>query len=188
MMKEIHGGNIYKFDHKVYDFSANLNPLGMPEEVKQAVVDNIDKYESYPDPFNRELTEAIFKASDNIRVLRDPTRGGLATTLNEFVQGGSLGIELTEELIPVRPQVRAACDMLGLDALYCANEGKLVAIVAPENTETVLEAMRQTPEGREAAVIGRVTAEHPGTLTMKTAFGGRRILQKLAGAQLPRIC
>lgn len=136
----------------------------------------------------RELTEAIFKASDNIRVLRDPTRGGLATTLNEFVQGGSLGIELTEELIPVRPQVRAACDMLGLDALYCANEGKLVAIVAPENTETVLEAMRQTPEGREAAVIGRVTAEHPGTLTMKTAFGGRRILQKLAGAQLPRIC
>ena len=121
-------------------------------------------------------------------MLRDPTRGGVATTLNEFIEGGSLGIELEEELLPVRPQVQAACNLLGLEPLYCANEGKLLAVVAPEDAEKVLEAMRQCPEGTGAAVIGRVTEEHPGALVMKTALGGRRILQKLTGAQLPRIC
>ncbi len=136
----------------------------------------------------RELTERMFLVSGKIRALRDPTRGGLATTLNEFIEGGELGIELEEELIPVRPQVRAACEMLGLDPLYCANEGKLLAVAAPEDTEKLLEAMRQTPEGKDAVLIGRVTREHPGTLTIKTALGGRRILQKLTGAQLPRIC
>ncbi len=136
----------------------------------------------------RELTESMFKASGKIRALRDPTRGGIATTLNEFIEGGSLGIELEEGLIPVRPQVKAACDMLGLEPLYCANEGKLLAIVAPEDTQPTLEAMRRIPEGRDAALIGRVTGAHPGILTIKTALGGRRILQKLTGAQLPRIC
>ena len=136
----------------------------------------------------RGLTERMFCASGKLRVLRDPTRGGVATTLNEFIEGAGLGIELEEELIPVRPQVRAACDMLGLEPLYCANEGKLLAIVAPEDTEKLLEAMRQTPEGKDAALIGRVTREHPGTLALRTALGGRRILQKLTGAQLPRIC
>ena len=135
-----------------------------------------------------KLTESMFASSKKLRVLRDPTRGGAATTLNEFIEGSELGIELEEELIPVRPQVRAACDMLGLDALYCANEGKLLAVVAREDGEKLLEAMRRLPEGRDSAVIGRVTREHPGTLVMKTALGGRRILQKLTGAQLPRIC
>lgn len=135
-----------------------------------------------------KLTESMFVSSKKLRVLRDPTRGGAATTLNEFIEGSELGIELEEELIPVRPQVRAACDMLGLDALYCANEGKLLAVVAREDGEKLLEAMRRLPEGRDSAVIGRVTREHPGTLVMKTALGGRRILQKLTGAQLPRIC
>lgn len=135
-----------------------------------------------------KLTESMFASSQKLRVLRDPTRGGAATTLNEFIEGSELGIELEEELIPVRPQVRAACDMLGLDALYCANEGKLLAVVAREDGEKLLEAMRRLPEGRDSAVIGRVTREHPGTLVMKTALGGRRILQKLTGAQLPRIC
>ena len=95
---------------------------------------------------------------------------------------------MEEERIPVRPQVRAACDMLGLEPLYCANEGKLLAVVAREDAEKVLTAMRQTEAGRDAAVIGRVTAERPGKLVMRTIPGGRRILQKLAGAQLPRIC
>lgn len=135
-----------------------------------------------------KLTESMFASSKKLRVLRDPTRGGAATTLNEFIEGSELGIELEEELIPVRPQVRAACDMLGLDALYCANEGKLLAVVAREDGEKLLETMRRLPEGRDSAVIGRVTREHPGTLVMKTALGGRRILQKLTGAQLPRIC
>ena len=123
-----------------------------------------------------------------VRVLRDPTRGGVATTLNEFVEGTELGIVLREEDVPIRPQVRSACAMLGLEPLYCANEGKLLAVVAAEDAQTVLDAMRDTDEGRDAAVIGTVSDAYPGRLVMETAFGGKRILQKLTGAQLPRIC
>lgn len=133
------------------------------------------------------LCETIL-ALGGVRVLRDPTRGGVATTLNEFIEGSALGIELDEEKIPVKPQVQAACDMLGLEPLYCANEGKLLAVVAPEQAEAVLGAMRETPEGAEAAIIGKVSGKYPGKLVMNTAFGGGRILQKLTGAQLPRIC
>ena len=134
------------------------------------------------------LADAIRSLGAKVRVLRDPTRGGVATTLNEFTEGTALSIELEEEQIPVRPQVRAACDMLGLEPLYCANEGKLLAVVSPEDTERVLSRMRELPEGADAAVIGTVSDRHPGRVVMKTAFGGTRILQKLAGAQLPRIC
>ncbi len=134
------------------------------------------------------LCGAILSEGAAVRVLRDPTRGGVATTLNEFIEGTELGIVIEEERIPVRPQVRAACDMLGLDPLYCANEGKLLAVVDPADTERVLAAMRRTEEGRDAAVIGSVSESFPGRLVMETAFGGRRILQKLTGAQLPRIC
>ena len=134
------------------------------------------------------LCEAILSTGAAVRVLRDPTRGGVATTLNEFIEGGGLGIELEEEQIPVRPQVRAACDMLGLEPFYCANEGKLLAVVAQEDTARVLEAMRGCEAGRDAALIGRVTAANPGRLVLRTKAGGRRILQKLTGAQLPRIC
>ena len=134
------------------------------------------------------LCDAILSTGARVRVLRDPTRGGVATTLNEFIEGTALGIELEEEKIPVRPQVRAACDMLGLEPLYCANEGKLLAVVAAEDAEQVLAAMRQTDAGKDAAEIGTVTAARPGKLVMRTIPGGRRILQKLAGAQLPRIC
>ena len=123
-----------------------------------------------------------------VRVLRDPTRGGVATTLNEFVEGTELGIVLREEDVPIRPQVRSACAMLGLEPLYCANEGKVLAVVAAEDAQTVLDAMRGTDEGRDAAVIGTVSDAYPGRLVMETAFGGKRILQKLTGAQLPRIC
>ena len=134
------------------------------------------------------LAEAVLSSGAKVRVLRDPTRGGVATTLNEFVEGSGLGIEIGEEKIPVRPQVQAACDMLGLDPLYCANEGKLLCIVAPEDAEKALAAMKSLPEGENAAVIGSVSARYPGKLVMNTAFGGSRILQKLTGAQLPRIC
>ena len=134
------------------------------------------------------LTEAILTAAPGVRVLRDPTRGGVATTLNEFVEGTALGIELEEAQIPVRPQVQAACNMLGLDPLYCANEGKLLAVVAPENADAVLAAMRGHELGAHAAIIGEVTERYPGKLTLRTAFGGSRVLQKLSGAQLPRIC
>ena len=134
------------------------------------------------------LTEAILTAAPGVRVLRDPTRGGVATTLNEFVEGTALGIELEEAKIPVRPQVQAACDMLGLDPLYCANEGKLLAVAAPENADAVLAAMRGHELGAHAAIVGEVTERYPGKLTLRTAFGGSRVLQKLSGAQLPRIC
>ena len=134
------------------------------------------------------LTEAILSAAPGVRVLRDPTRGGVATTLNEFVEGTALGIELEEARIPVRPQVQAVCDMLGLDPLYCANEGKLLAVVAPADADKVLAAMKSHELGTDAAIIGEVTERYPGKLTMRTAFGGSRVLQKLSGAQLPRIC
>ena len=131
---------------------------------------------------------AAMLATGAVRVLRDPTRGGVATTLNEFVEGRELGIELEESRIPVRDEVRAACELLGLDPLYCANEGKLLAVVPFEEAQHILSIMHALPEGRGAAVIGRVTADYPGRLVMKTPLGGRRILQKLTGAQLPRIC
>ena len=134
------------------------------------------------------LAEAVLSCGARVRVLRDPTRGGVATTLNEFVEGSGLGIEIGEESIPVRPQVKSACELLGLDPLYCANEGKLLCIVAPEDAEKVLAAMKRLPEGENAALIGSVSARYPGKLVMNTAFGGSRILQKLTGAQLPRIC
>ncbi len=134
------------------------------------------------------LAEAVLSGGARVRVLRDPTRGGVATTLNEFVEDSGLGIEIEEDKIPVRPQVQAACELLGLDPLYCANEGKLLCVVAPEDTEKALAAMKSLPEGENAAVIGSVSARYPGKLVMNTAFGGSRILQKLTGAQLPRIC
>ncbi len=134
------------------------------------------------------LTETLLSGCAGVHVLRDPTRGGVATTLNEFVEGTPLGIELDAAAIPVRPEVTAACDLLGLDPLYCANEGKLLAVTAPEDAEAALRLLRSLPEGRDAAQIGVVTEELPGKLALRTELGGRRILQKLTGAQLPRIC
>ena len=134
------------------------------------------------------LAERLLQAVPETRVLRDPTRGGVATTLNEFVEGRDLGIELEEKAVPVRPAVQAACELLGLDPLYCANEGKLLAVVPAEKAEEALRALRSLPQGENAARIGFVTAATPGKLTLRTPLGGRRVLQKLTGAQLPRIC
>ena len=134
------------------------------------------------------LCAAIHDSGAQVRCLRDPTRGGLATTLCEFTDGAEVGIELTESDIPVRGDVRAACEILGLDPLYCANEGKLLAVVSAETAPAALAAMRAHPLGENAAIIGHVTAAWPGRCVMHTAFGGARVLQKLAGAQLPRIC
>ena len=138
-------------------------------------------------PLNR-LCDVVLKTSARVRVLRDPTRGGIATTLNEFVEHSSLGILIKEAAVPVRDQVKAACELLGLDPLYCANEGKLLCIVAQEDASLVLDVMHSMPEGLLAAQIGTVTDICPGRVVMKTNFGGSRVIQKLAGAQLPRIC
>jgi hydrogenase expression/formation protein HypE len=123
-----------------------------------------------------------------VRCLRDPTRGGLATTLNEVASQSSIGIEIEETAVPVRDPVRGACELLGLDPLYVANEGKLVAVVSPDMAETALAAMRGHEYGRDAALIGRVTADRVGRVVLHTALGARRILSMLAGEQLPRIC
>lgn len=134
------------------------------------------------------LVRAVLESGAEVRVLRDPTRGGVATTLCEFAESAALGIELDEAAIPVRRDVSAACALLGLDPLYCANEGKMLAVVAAEDAERALGAMQGVPEGKNAAIIGRVISERPGKVVLRTAMGGGRILQKLAGAQLPRIC
>jgi hydrogenase expression/formation protein HypE len=123
-----------------------------------------------------------------VHVLRDPTRGGLATTLNEIAQQSGVGITLDEAALPVLPQVEAACELLGLDPLYVANEGKLVAIVAPEAAAEVLAAMRAHPAGAAAAVVGTVTDDPHRFVQMATRFGGRRMVDWLSGEQLPRIC
>lgn len=123
-----------------------------------------------------------------VRVLRDPTRGGVATTLNEFTQGRGFSIQLEESTLPVRPAVRSACDLLGLDPLYCANEGKLLAVTAPDRTEAVLNALRRLPGGADAAMIGQVTDRAAGKVLLRTELGGTRVLARLSGAQLPRIC
>ena len=136
------------------------------------------------------LTDAAqaLTALAGLRVMRDPTRGGLAGVLCEFVHGLPVGIELAEGDIPVHESVSAACDMLGIDPLYCACEGRLVAVIDPKDAPQALEALHALPDGEHAAVIGAVTAQYPGRVILRTALGTGRILTQLAGAQLPRIC
>lgn len=134
------------------------------------------------------LVAAMLAASRELRCLRDPTRGGLSSATNEIAQQSRVGIELDEAAIPVREEVRGACEMLGLDPLYVANEGKLIALVAPGAAEQVLEAMRRHPLGAQAQIIGTVAAAHPGLVTLRTTLGTSRIVDMLAGDQLPRIC
>ncbi len=138
-------------------------------------------------PLNGLVAE-MMAASGRIHVMRDPTRGGLATTLNEIAAQSKAGIRIEEETVPVRPEVRGACDMLGIDPLYVANEGKLVAMVHPGEAAAVVEAMRRHRYGRDAAIVGEVRAEHPGRVVMKTALGASRIVDMLVGDPLPRIC
>jgi hydrogenase expression/formation protein HypE len=138
-------------------------------------------------PLN-SLVAAIVEACPDVHVLRDPTRGGLASALNEIAAASRVGVELREETIPIPGPVRAACEMLGLDPLHVANEGKLVAIVPAAATAAVLAAMRALPEGAEAVEIGRVVAEHPSMVTVRTIVGSQRIVDMLVGEQLPRIC
>jgi hydrogenase expression/formation protein HypE len=138
-------------------------------------------------PLNH-LVEAMFAASKKIHVLRDPTRGGLASSLNEIAGQSQAGIVLDERAIPVRPAVQAACEMLGFDPLYIANEGKVLAIVAPDEAPAILDIMRRTRYGEASAIIGRVEAEPRARVLMKTAIGTTRIVDMLAGEMLPRIC
>ena len=134
------------------------------------------------------LVQEMLAEGEAIRVLRDPTRGGVATTIKEIALQSQVDITLREGALPIRGAVRGVCALLGIDPLYVANEGKLLAVVAPEAAQRVLERMRSHPLGREAAVIGEVTAAGSGRVQMETAVGGMRAVEMLAGEQLPRIC
>ena len=134
------------------------------------------------------LINTMLKVSQNIHALRDPTRGGAATTLNEFARSSNVGISLIEENIPVKPDVKGACEILGIDPLYVANEGKLIAVVSDEDSLNILAAMTNHPLGKDAVIIGEVVSNHPGMVTMKTGLGANRIVDMPVGEQLPRIC
>ena len=134
------------------------------------------------------LVHTILDAGPGTRTMRDPTRGGAATTLNEFARASRVGIKLDESAVTVRPDVAGACEILGIDPLYVANEGKLIAVVPAAEAKAVLEAMHGHEHGREAVIIGRVVADHPGLVTIMTGLGAERIVDMPVGEQLPRIC
>ncbi len=134
------------------------------------------------------LTHVMLEACPGIRAMRDPTRGGVSSALNELAEASGVGVKLEEASLPVRHSVKAACEMLGLDPLYVANEGKLIAVVPREEAARLLDVMRAHPLGRDSSVIGEVVAEHPGIVTMRSLIGGERIISLLTGEQLPRIC
>jgi hydrogenase expression/formation protein HypE len=138
-------------------------------------------------PLNH-MVAAMLGAGRGVHVLRDPTRGGLGTALNEIAEKSAVGVKIYEDRIPVKAEVAGLCELLGFDPLYLANEGKLIAFVAPDDIDAVLEAARADCCGREAVVIGEVIAGHPGKVLMQTRIGGTRIVDMLAGEQLPRIC
>ena len=135
-----------------------------------------------------DLVALLLTATPEIRCLRDPTRGGVATVLNELALSAEVGIVIDELSVPVRPQVTGACELLGIDPLYVANEGKLIAVVAPEAEQAALAALQSHPLGTSAAVIGEVRPDPPGMVVLDTAFGGTRVVDMLAGDPLPRIC
>ncbi len=135
-----------------------------------------------------DLTRVMLEVCPSIRCMRDPTRGGLASAANELAAASKVGVELDALAIPVRSEVAAACEMLGLDPLYVANEGKLIAVVPEERVDLLLKTMRAHPLGRDSAVIGKVVADHPGIVTQRTLVGGERVITLLTGEQLPRIC
>ncbi len=135
-----------------------------------------------------DLVQTMLATGGAIKALRDPTRGGVAATLNEFAKAAGVGMRIEEETLPVRPEVKGACEVLGLDPLYVANEGKLVAVVAAQDAEQILTAMRQHPLGKEAVLLGEVVADHPGIVSLRTLLGVERIVDMPVGEQLPRIC
>ncbi len=134
------------------------------------------------------VVQKMLSVPDSVHCLRDITRGGLASVLNELAAASEIGVVVDEENIPIHPEVRAVCELLGLDPFYVACEGRLVALVAPERVDELLAVMAEDPAARASCVIGRATTEHPGRVVMRSRVGGHRILDKLSGDQLPRIC
>lgn len=134
------------------------------------------------------LARTILEGAERVSFLRDVTRGGLATILNEAAEGSGLGIVLDEETIPVRPEVRSICELLGIDPLYLACEGRLAAVLDADSADSLMEALSAVPDGDNCAIVGRVTEDYPDQLVAQTPFGTHRLIQMLSGEQLPRIC
>lgn len=138
-------------------------------------------------PLNK-LIQDVLEVSEKVRVLRDPTRGGLATTLNEIAGQSECGMIISQEKLPQKQEVKGLCEALGLDPLYMANEGKVIVIVGEEDSQKVLETMRRNPEGRDSQIIGEVVRDKQNMVYLETGFGGKRIVNVPAGELLPRIC
>lgn len=165
-------------------------PIGLHGIAIMSVREGIEfssKIESDTAPLN-DLVKTMLNASKEIHVLRDPTRGGIASTLNELASQSNLGMKIFEELIPIPDEVQGACEILGLDPLYIANEGVLLAFVPSHASEKVLDAMRKHSLGTNSVIIGSVVEEHPGVVVMKSRVGGSRVVSMFSGEQLPRIC
>ena len=143
--------------------------------------------ESDTAPLNK-FFKKMERFGDSIHVMRDPTRGGLASSLNEIADTATIGISIEENIIPISEEVKGACEILGLDPLYIANEGKMVAFVSGDVADEMLNEIRKHSLGKEAEIIGKVTADNPGTVIMKTSIGSNRIVDMISGEQLPRIC
>lgn len=167
--------------------NGTIGDHGMTIMATRSDLDIIADMKSDCAPLNNLILE-LLQAVPEIRVLRDPTRGGVATTLTEIAQQSKVGIALEETALPVKASVRATCDLLGLDPLYLANEGKFLAVIPPESIDRALSVLRKHPLGREAAVLGEVAGTPPGKVYMKTAIGGKRMVDMLVADQLPRIC
>ncbi len=167
--------------------SGTIGDHGITVLSKREGMDFATSLESDSAPLNA-MVEGMLEVTRSIHAMRDPTRGGLATSLNEIAGASGVGLEIDEASVPVNPQVGDACDMLGFDVFYVANEGKLVALVPEAEAQAVLEAVKSSRYGANAAVIGRVVRANPGLVTLKTRVGGRRILSPLSGELLPRIC
>jgi len=167
--------------------SGSLGDHGMAVMIARGELDLEVELESDTAPL-AGLVGALLDAVEGVRWLRDPTRGGLATVLNELALAANVAVRLDEAALPLRPEVIGACEILGIDPLYVANEGKLVAVVAPEDANAALAALRSHPLGREAALAGEVQAQPEGLVLLDTAFGGSRVVDMLVGDPLPRIC
>ncbi|MDH7499412.1 MAG: hydrogenase expression/formation protein HypE [candidate division NC10 bacterium] len=181
----ISGGNAQVGDRVI--LSGSIGEHGIAVLSKREGIFLGEETESDVAPLNG-LVQGMLQASHQVHVLRDPTRGGLASALNEIAEHSQVGIVIEESKIPVRESVQGACELLGLDPLYIANEGKLVAIVKKEASSKILRAMRRNPLGRDAEVIGEVVADPRGMVLLKTRIGGTRVLDMLSGEPLPRIC
>lgn len=183
---ELGAGRIEPGDRIVV--SGTLGDHGMAVMIARGNLELELDLESDTAPLNGLVKALLTAGGDGVRCLRDPTRGGLATVLNELAMSAEVGMTLQETALPVRAETLGACEILGIDPLYVANEGKLVAIVAPDVADAVLAVLRADPLGADAVIVGEVVAEPPGMVVLTTAFGGSRVVDMLAGDPLPRIC